>query len=100
MSTRSEACAIPRIVKEQVNERDGGRCIFCGRAGLPEAHIIPRSHGGLGNQYNIVTVCRPCHDAMDNGRYRREFLAAAKQYIAQHYGAFDESKCVYRRNDE
>ena len=96
-SKRARACDIPRIVKEKVYERDEGMCIFCGRPGLPEAHIVPRSHGGLGNEYNIVTVCRSCHDAMDNGRDRQSFLQTAQDYIRSKYGVWDRELVTYRK---
>ena len=46
MHKRTKACAISKKTKERVFERDMGACIFCGAPGLPEAHVIPRSHGG------------------------------------------------------
>ena len=63
---RTKACSISTKTKLIVYERDKGCCIFCGKIGLPEAHIIPRSHGGLGCEENIVTACRSCHDKLDN----------------------------------
>ena len=44
-------------MKRQVLERDG-RCVICGaNDGQPVAHIVARSHGGLGIPENIVTLC-------------------------------------------
>lgn len=97
MNKRTKACSIPAKVKRRVNDRDGGRCIFCGGYGLPEAHIIPRSHGGLGIEQNIVTACRPCHDRMDNSVDRPRMLQAAKKYMIQTYGGWNENECIYRR---
>lgn len=99
MNKRAQACQIPEIVKRKVYERDDGLCIFCGRMGAPEAHIIPRSHGGLGNEYNIITVCRTCHEAMDNGRYREAFVRTAQEYIASKYGAWDPARAKYRKGE-
>ena len=65
MNERTKACAISKATKDAVYKRDRGQCVLCGKPGLPEAHYIPRSKGGLGIEQNIVTLCRPCHDLMD-----------------------------------
>ena len=44
-------------------ERDGWRCVECGRPGRLEAHHITALHNG-GAPYdldNLETLCRPCH---------------------------------------
>ena len=65
-SKRTKALSITPKVKKTVYERDGGRCVLCGSPhGLPEAHYIPRSRGGLGIPENIVTLCRNCHRELD-----------------------------------
>lgn len=97
MNRRTRACAIPPKVKRRVYDRDGGLCIFCHRAGLPEAHIVPRSHGGLGIEQNIVTVCRECHDRMDNSTDRAGMMQAAKEYMVQTYGGWNENECIYSK---
>lgn len=97
MNKRTKACSIPPKVKRKVYDRDDGKCIFCGRFGLPEAHIVPRSHGGLGIEQNIVTVCRECHDRMDNSTDREWMIRQAKEYMVQMYGGWNENECVYRR---
>ena len=71
---RTKACEISKKTKLIVYERDGGCCIFCGKIGLPEAHVIPRSHGGLGCPENIITVCRSCHDKLDNSTERKKMI--------------------------
>lgn len=99
MHKRTKACAISQKTKQVVWARDGGRCIFCGSTNaLPEAHIFPRSHGGLGIPENIVTVCRSCHDKMDNSSARTGMLAYAKEYIRQMYGEWNEEKVAYRKS--
>ena len=35
---------------------------------MPNAHYIARSHGGLGIEENIVTLCMKCHNNYDNGK--------------------------------
>lgn len=97
MHKRTKACAITQKVKIRVYERDGGQCIFCHRPGLPEAHIIPRSHGGLGIEENIITVCRICHDRLDNSTDRKDMLEYAKSYLRAKYTAWDEVEKVYKK---
>ena len=100
MNRRTRACAISPKVKRAVLGRDEGLCIFCGRPGLPEAHIVPRSHGGLGIEQNIVTVCRACHDRMDNSTDRRRMIGIAEKYMRMKYPGWEEEQCVYRKETE
>ena len=96
-SRRSRATDIPQSVKKIVYERDGGRCIFCGAPGSPNAHVISRAHGGLGIEENIVTACFNCHFMMDNSPDRKIYLQAAKTYLQGIYGLRDESENIYRK---
>jgi len=94
-SKRSKACDIPQKVKQSVYNRDNGCCIFCGMQGSPNAHIVSRSHGGLGIEQNIVTACQFCHSRMDNSPNREIYLKIAKSYLQSKYSEWDESKLVY-----
>lgn len=95
MHKRTKACAISKKTKEIVKKRDGGCCIFCGAPGLPEAHYVARSHGGLGIPENIVTACRPCHDKMDNSDQRQQMLQLAAEHLRQFYPDWNEKKLIY-----
>ncbi|WP_370863080.1 HNH endonuclease [uncultured Dubosiella sp.] len=98
-SKRSQATDIPKEVKDAVWERDGGRCIFCGNAyARPEAHVVPRSAGGLGVEKNIITVCRRCHTLLDQTPRRDRMLAQAKHYLFSLYGEFDDEEVMYNAN--
>lgn len=98
MHRRTRATGISKAAREEVIKRDGGLCIFCGRPGNPEAHVISRAQGGLGDPQNIVTACRPCHEAMDAGLYRPFFIRRAKEYLESVYGsAYEEHEKVYRK---
>lgn len=97
MHTRTRACAIPKEVKLIVYERDHERCIFCGAPGLPEAHVIPRSHGGLGVPQNIITVCRPCHDKLDNSTDRQQMLDVAVGYLKRYYPDISQTDVIYQK---
>lgn len=71
-------------------------CIFCGSPfAFPEAHIIPRSSGGLGVEKNIITVCRNCHRLLDQSPKREKMLGIAKKYLERIYGNIDESEVKY-----
>jgi len=97
MHKRTKACAIIPKVREEVEHRDGGCCIFCGSPGRGEAHVIARSHAGLGVPENIVTVCRPCHDRMDNSQARDLYVNRAKEYLKSIYPDWDETKLIYTK---
>lgn len=95
MHKRTKACAISKKTKDEVYKRDNGCCIFCGAPGLPEAHVIPRSHGGLGIPENIVTACRQCHDKMDNSVQRQQMLHEATEHLKMFYPDWNEKGLVY-----
>ena len=99
MSKRSKACEITPEVRRAVEERDGHRCIFCGRSGRGEAHFIGRAHGGLGVEENILTVCRYCHHELDNGLDRAYYVAKAENYLRDHYPDWDANKLVYIKSE-
>lgn len=98
MYKRTKALAISREVKVDVSERDGGRCIICGRPGSPEAHFVSRAHGGLGIAQNIVTLCRRCHRDYDQGPRREAYGEAIADYLRSHYPDWDPVDLVYRRD--
>lgn len=98
-SRRAQALAIRPEVKRLVSFRDGGLCVYCGRPGLPEAHYIPRSKGGLGIEQNVLTLCRSCHDRFDFGGVliregMREYFA---EYLQSKYPDWNEDNLTYRK---
>ena len=97
-SKRSKACDIPKKVKDIVWARDNGRCIFCGSPfAMPNAHVIPRSKGGLGVEKNIVTACMECHHRMDQSKERKNYLRIAKDYLEEIYEDWNEEELIYRK---
>lgn len=95
-SRRSQATDISKSVKDKVWDRDCHRCIFCGSpSARPEAHIVPRSAGGVGVEQNIITVCRRCHMLLDQSTKRPKMLKQAKHYIEHIYGKIDWSEFIY-----
>lgn len=97
MNERTRACAISKAVKEAVYKRDRGYCVLCGKPGLPEAHYIPRSRGGLGIEQNIVTLCRPCHNKLDQTTQRQELLERVKQHLDLWYPGFEDTDRIYKK---
>lgn len=99
MHKQTKATRISDLVREQVWERDSHCCVYCGSpyAG-PEAHFIPRSKGGVGNdERNILTLCRKCHDAYDRGPNRLRMRRFFEYYLRSCYPDWDEKQLVYRK---
>ncbi len=99
-SKRAKACAISPKVKAVVWERDMHRCVYCKSINaFPEAHYIPRSRGGLGIEENILTLCRLCHDAFDNGTatMRQEIGHYCRDYLKALYPGWEEKNLIYRK---
>ena len=66
------------LVRRAVFERDGHRCVLCGRAGRLEGHHIEALENG-GAPYdlgNVETRCRSCHIAA----HRRPLTAAEQAW--------------------
>lgn len=96
-SKRTKALEIPKSVKLKVEERDGGCCIICGRPGSPNAHFIARSHGGLGIEENIVTLCYSCHRRYDQSVEREAIGSVIADYLRGHYADWDPINLIYRK---
>lgn len=72
-NTSVESPPYPRdwdTIRREIYERDGYRCVNCGRGGGPKGdaelhadHVLPRSRGGPDELPNIRTLCRSCHGA-------------------------------------
>ena len=97
MHNQTKATNISREVKLRVYERDKGRCIICGSPGLPEAHYIRRSQGGLGIEQNIVTLCRECHREFDEGKRHREYKEKIQDYLFRFYPDFNDYDRLYHK---
>ena len=49
-------------LRQEVFERDGYRCRYCGTgANLSIDHMVPFSKGGADSSLNLVTCCRSCN---------------------------------------
>lgn len=49
------------LTRRAVFVRDGGRCVYCGRAATSIDHVVPRSRGGGHEWGNVVSACRRCN---------------------------------------
>lgn len=97
MHRMTRECKIKPSVREAVYARDG-HCIICwSNEGLPNAHFIPRSHGGLGIEQNIVTLCPRCHHEYDNGSHRREYGEFIRAYLKAKYADWNENDLIYTK---
>ena len=104
---RTDALGIPNGVKRAVAKRDSVEgwpcCILCG---LPApttsplafscAHYIARSHGGLGIEENILTLCPFCHRSYD-GTERSRLRPLLAKYLREHYDGWTEEKLTYKK---
>ena len=98
MSKRTKALAIPQEVKARVWERDGGCCVYCGSPlAAPVAHYIARSHGGLGIEENILSLCQNCHRKYDQSTKRNEMRVFFRDYLQSKYPEWNESNLTYKR---
>ena len=78
------------IVRRRVFERDGYRCVMCGKAGRLEAdHATPLQREPGQDPYDIdglQTLCRACHIAKTARENRRELTpdeAAWRTLVAE-----------------
>lgn len=97
-SRRTKACEIKPDVKTRVYERDGHKCVWCGKyvdKSCACAHFIPRSHGGLGIDENILTLCSSCHSEFDNGNHRNEMKTVFERYLKSYYGVLNSDNLIY-----
>ena len=64
--------------RRAVFDRDGYRCVLCGRAGRLECdHVTPLDRGGdPWDQANLQTLCRACHIAKTREENRRPLTEA------------------------
>ncbi len=69
--------------KQRILDRDGNRCLLCGEAeSLTLQHVWPHSVGGETSPRNLVTLCAPCNEHLDNGYFPELFdLAGLKTTV-------------------
>lgn len=84
--------------RKKVHERDGYRCVYCGRTDKPVelAHYISRAHGGKGVPRNLITLCIDCHRRFD-GSERSKMIGYIEDYLKFCYPDWNEQEQIYRR---
>lgn len=98
MKKRTRALDISPKVKRAVWERDGHICVLCGsQYAMPNAHYIPRSHGGLGIEENVVTLCFNCHARYDNSSDRESLKTQIRAYLNGKYPNWNETELYYKK---
>jgi 5-methylcytosine-specific restriction endonuclease McrA len=97
-SKLSKACDISSKVRQEVMDRDGGKCIICGSYnGIQIAHYISRARLGLGIAKNLGAMCLHCHREYDNGKYHNEIKELFKEHLKVHYPDWDEKELIYSK---
>lgn len=99
-SKRTKACDITKKVREAVKERDGSKCIWCGRyLAVPQlCHYIGRGAGGLGIPENLVCGCPNCHREADQGTNTKAYKLAMRDYLQRQYDDWDDSILRFRKD--
>lgn len=103
-SKRTNSTSIAKCVKDAVAARDSIQgcpcCIYCGKPNAKsDAHYIPRSHGGLGIEENILTLCWECHMKYDQSTNRENMRILFCEYLMNNYAEWEESSLVYRKGE-
>ena len=88
-------------VRERVIERDGSKCLKCGRGdSLQIDHILPVRFGGKNNYDNLQTLCKSCNTAkgIEAIDYRKSMESASyrikmAQAIIGNVGRNDRCPC-------
>lgn len=58
---RSVRNSFPKSVRNQIYERDEGKCQMCGGIGTEIHHCMPRGRQGRGVYTNGLLLCSLCH---------------------------------------
>ena len=97
MNARTKKTMISPKTKLVVYQRDGFCCVLCNsNQAYPDAHYISRSRGGLGIPENIVTLCRICHNRLDQSTERPQLLKKIKDYLDAFYPDFTDEMRKYK----
>lgn len=99
--TRTKALEITNKTKDDVHERDDGRCLFqgseCEGTPIPDSHYVRRSQSGLGIPENIWTACRKHHHDWDNYIDREQMNNILERHFKSHYPDWDKDDLVYNK---
>lgn len=98
MSERKKNTDISSRSRKEVHERDGIRCVYCGRTDKPIelAHYISRAQGGKGVPQNLLSLCTDCHRRYD-GAERNDMRDFLRDYLKAHYPDWNEQEQIFRK---
>lgn len=67
-------------LKKKVFERDGNRCVICGKPAVDLGHIIGRWNVRRDTESNTAAMCRDCNRGLEDGTVKVEWdgVKAAK----------------------
>ena len=89
------------IYRRAATNMEAGICVLCGKSGvLQAAHFVPRSHGGLGREKNLIMLCADCHRRYDQTAEREQIRAELREYLQGLYPDWDENELKYRKEME
>ena len=64
---QNKRVSIPEKIRNEVWNRDGGKCVECGSVNnLEFDHIIPHSKGGADTYRNLQLLCQKCNRSKSN----------------------------------
>ncbi|KEO84586.1 HNH endonuclease [Tumebacillus flagellatus] len=82
-------------VRAHIRERDGERCVLCGRPGREVHHILPRAQGGLGTADNGICLDGPCHhQAHRQPQVQKQLQRFRERILLPYYGLADADEHV------
>ncbi|WP_109688564.1 HNH endonuclease [Tumebacillus permanentifrigoris] len=74
-------------VRAHIRERDGERCVLCGKPGREVHHILPRAKGGLGTADNGICLDNTCHhQAHRQLNVEKQLLRYRERHLLTYYG--------------
>ena len=80
---RRAPCLTPYQAVKAAQMSGSTLCFICGRPDTDPHHIIPRSEGGLPLRDNIVWLCNPHHDEIEDAPFINPSAARDRLYFAR-----------------
>lgn len=100
-SNQTKATDISAKVRAKVYRRDDHRCVYCHTTyALQLAHVfVNRSHGGLGVEENLVTLCIEHHMSLDNGKLEKSqpIREVVESYLRYTYPNINIDNLKYKK---
>lgn len=75
---------ISRQLREEVFNRDGPQCVYCGSTeALGIDHVIPHSRGGATLPFNLVVSCHSCNSRKGDAPNPAELILQIKGLLGE-----------------